>query len=577
MTDENFFDIIDSLKDIIDSEKSGPRATAPTDTDAYLLPFLYEISALLTTGTTDVREALETVLDVALKVTRATRGFIILFDEQRKFDVQIARNNKQLNLDPSEFAVSRSVINKALAERKAIFIPNVHDDLVIKNAASVIDLELLSAMCVPLQFHVPKGLPGRKERRRFQDQVSGDALGVVYVDSNQTINPLREEDLYFFEALANHATAAIINARLYHQATTDPLSKLYTRRQFEILLHENIRRSEQSGTPLSLLMVDIDHFKRVNDNFGHPVGDEVIRQVSEIMRGCVRSADVCSRYGGEEFAVLLLDTDATGGQVLAEKIRRTVQTHRFEDSRLKATISLGVATCPVHTTDERELVKKSDQALYRAKEGGRNRVEVWNEHIGEAAQRTDKLAGIITGDFARDYRNVTMVLDTIKAVNSTMEVDHLLVMTLDKIIEATGAERGAILLVHDADRSLRPAVARDRHGTTLDETAKFSASIPRQVASTGVSVSVVDTLEDGETEYQSSILDLNLRQVMCVPLPVRDEVIGVIYVDSRTVSNEMAASNLLFFEALARQVAFAIENFRIHAQLEYERGRKASE
>jgi len=167
------------------------------------------------------------------------------------------------------------------------------------------------------------------------------------------------------------------NAELMRLSTTDALTQLANRRRFDRLLDEEIRRARRSGSPLSVLLADIDHFKRVNDSYGHPFGDECLRQVAAVLAAhCQRAGDVAARYGGEEFVVLLPGLDAEQAFALAESIRCTIANLQLQhgDQPVALTISLGVATLTPALVAPAELLAAADSALYQAKNGGRNQV-----------------------------------------------------------------------------------------------------------------------------------------------------------------------------------------------------------
>ena len=165
-------------------------------------------------------------------------------------------------------------------------------------------------------------------------------------------------------------------------AATDPLTGLANRRMLDKTLDLEWRRAQRSGAPLSLIMIDIDHFKAFNDNYGHQAGDEALRQVAQTIKANVRRpADLAARYGGEEFAVVLTETDAAGTRLLAEKIRVAVeQMEPANPDTPKLTISLGACTRYAKPGDDQEqLLRTADKALYQAKKRGRNRVMDINE------------------------------------------------------------------------------------------------------------------------------------------------------------------------------------------------------
>lgn len=179
--------------------------------------------------------------------------------------------------------------------------------------------------------------------------------------------------------------------RDYAQANSlmDPLTRLANRRQFDDLLSKEFYRLKRSGARLSLILLDVDHFKRFNDRYGHVEGDDCLRRVGQALRTVVgRASDVAARYGGEEFAVVLPETEAAGARTMAERIRRAVEEldipHADNSVMPRVTVSLGVATrYATELAAPESLVELADQALYRAKQAGRNRVEVEVRHPDE--------------------------------------------------------------------------------------------------------------------------------------------------------------------------------------------------
>jgi diguanylate cyclase (GGDEF)-like protein len=164
---------------------------------------------------------------------------------------------------------------------------------------------------------------------------------------------------------------------LSKMSAADPLTGLANRRTFEEALRAQIAKAEASAQPLSLILIDIDHFKRVNDNFGHPAGDEVVKLVAQALRQQVREVDLVARVGGEEFCILCRDVPQNGAKALAERIRHFVENLevQFSDKNIRVTISLGVATRSASDDLEaEELYKQADVRLYEAKRAGRNRV-----------------------------------------------------------------------------------------------------------------------------------------------------------------------------------------------------------
>jgi diguanylate cyclase (GGDEF)-like protein len=186
-------------------------------------------------------------------------------------------------------------------------------------------------------------------------------------------------DIQYVTQIVRFASIAIENANLYWQATTDRMTKLFSHHSFQQNLEEEIARAHRYGATLSLIMFDIDHFKKFNDTYGHLQGDMIIKEIAAILRGSVRTIDFTARYGGEEFAVILPEVNAKGAAVVAERIRRTIEEHPFpgEEQSLFVTVSMGIAEFkPARIRSASQLIAEADKALYQSKETGRNRITV---------------------------------------------------------------------------------------------------------------------------------------------------------------------------------------------------------
>lgn len=167
----------------------------------------------------------------------------------------------------------------------------------------------------------------------------------------------------------------------------DRLTGLYNYSYFTDRLHQEILRADRFETNLSLIMIDIDHFKNFNDTFGHTKGNLLLKKLAGIIRHQVRDIDIPARYGGEEFVIILPETKISSGRIVAERIRKTIEKTDFEGDReepkVKKTISAGIACFPFHASNETELIVNADRALYEAKETGRNRVCIFTDILAK--------------------------------------------------------------------------------------------------------------------------------------------------------------------------------------------------
>jgi diguanylate cyclase (GGDEF)-like protein/PAS domain S-box-containing protein len=215
--------------------------------------------------------------------------------------------------------------------------------------------------------------------------LKGSAIGALSAQSYAAYT-YSDDDQEMLELLASHAAIALENARLFSEvqelATTDSLTSIFNRRHFFALARGEVERSRRYQYPLSLIMFDIDHFKQVNDTYGHATGDMILQMIARRCRQHLRETDIFGRYGGEEFVVLLPLTDLANARLVAERLRQEAAKVGKDAKVDGVTISLGVAAMDQHCKDPETLLDQADKALYAAKDSGRNRVEVFVKEQG---------------------------------------------------------------------------------------------------------------------------------------------------------------------------------------------------
>ncbi len=252
--------------------------------------------------------------------------------------------------------VEAGLWGRALLENKTL----IESDIRANPNDEDIYRETVSRMCIPLVAF-------------------GQTLGVLVLSSVHA-NSFPAADIQPLESVADICATAIQNAhyveRVKQLAYLDGLTGIFNRRFFELRIEEEIERARRYAGGMAVIMVDIDHFKRLNDEFGHLLGDEVLRQVSSIFYQQLRKIDVVCRYGGEEFAILLSQTGPQHAMGVAEKLRRLVEAWQFPGVPRSVTISAGTATFPDHGVTRDKLVQSADAGLYAAKQAGRNCVRM---------------------------------------------------------------------------------------------------------------------------------------------------------------------------------------------------------
>jgi diguanylate cyclase (GGDEF)-like protein len=284
--------------------------------------------------------------------------------ENSKLIVKVARGFKdEKRVLGMTFSEGEGITGRTLQRAEMIYIPDTShsDDYLHYKGEKQEDGSFLS---MPLMF---------KKK----------VVGVLNM-FRKGVDAFSPEEMRFLDTLTVELAIAVVNTKLYSKtrelSVRDELTQLYNRRYFQEILPLEIKRSQRFKRPLSLLMIDIDHFKRFNDRFGHLAGDECLKEFVRVVNSRIREVDFFARFGGEEFVLILPGTPKHDGVTVAEKIRGLVNEHAFRsggDERLRGerlTVSVGVAAYPDDARTVEELIDAADIALYEAKNGGRDRV-----------------------------------------------------------------------------------------------------------------------------------------------------------------------------------------------------------
>ena len=319
-----------------------------------------DIDTVLFTIVCELADTVQSDRASLIKIVDEKSGYVVSTRDDREM------RNFQIDLD------SYPEIQVAAREQRIVVIEDSEADAILAGVAERLPYRK-SIMIVPLE-------------------VQHEALGRYVLQSSRSYRPYTESEVKFAQVVASAAANGLANAALYEQAeidnqrltrlaNTDDLTMLFNHRHFYQRLEEEYKRAERYVSDLALILMDLDHFKQVNDTLGHQRGDAVLRELATVLHRTIRETDLLARYGGEEFAVLLPETNLAGAFQHAERLRRQVKAHYFEALQGKPlTISCGVACLPFtvegfksppHRQDA--LIAWADQALYTAKRGGRDR------------------------------------------------------------------------------------------------------------------------------------------------------------------------------------------------------------
>jgi diguanylate cyclase (GGDEF)-like protein len=330
-----------------------------------------ELSALHTAtatllSTLDLEELLGQILDAAtIAIPAGQKGMLhLVARETGQLEMRAFIGYKDERIRKFAFPGSKGYVAKAVRLRSPLLIKDVQTDPSVRYDGHIPEVRAIqSAIVVPMVL---------------SDQV----IGAISLDSAERA-AFTEDDLRLLVSFAATATAAIRNSQLHMEmqrlAITDPLTNLYNRRGIYEFGRREIERSRRFSRPLTAIMFDLDFFKQVNDRYGHNTGDQVLRCIADRIQRNVREVDILGRLGGDEFIILLSETDLFTASNMAERLRKIVaDTPAIVDGGLSVpvTISIGIAKATTGTLDLTSLIHGADLALYEAKQNGRNQVQV---------------------------------------------------------------------------------------------------------------------------------------------------------------------------------------------------------
>ena len=288
----------------------------------------------------------------------AYEGEMALFDEEEGVLIEVVSYSRDRDYTGYRLKLGEGAMGRVAVSKETLIIPDYAE---WEGASPQFEAVHRSVIAVPLL-------------------VGGELLGAITVGGHPTLRPFNESDERLISMFAQQAAIAIQNAKLFSEvkrlAITDSLTGVHNRRYFFDQATRELHRSQRYREPLALLILDVDHFKSVNDRYGHLLGDEVLRAVGRVLKQSLRDIDLVGRYGGEEFVVLLPGTNREGAIASAQRLCKNIAAHQLESGQesIQVTVSIGLACCPEAKIQLDELINAADQAMYRAKQAGRARI-----------------------------------------------------------------------------------------------------------------------------------------------------------------------------------------------------------
>jgi diguanylate cyclase (GGDEF)-like protein len=404
----------------------------------------------------------------------------------------------------------------------------------------------------------------RLESADARSKIEGDLRQVVVGrDDADRVADLREWLIGLGENLASY------HIRL-STVIWDRVAGLPGRADFQSVLTEELAKAKVRNQGVTLAFVNPDDFGTINERLGREAGDAVIREIADRLTGVTRRGDYVARFGGAIFAIVLVNTNSDQASALGSLLRLRLTEGYYLNDATQLGFSVGVAWFDpdnLASCDFQELIRRADQALGAAKRAGGNTDVTWSSGSEiEDAENLDRLSGVFTGNMSRDYRNMVMLWDVLGAIASNLEPDTLTDQALENLF-ATIKPRRLALLVHAPGENLQARVVlqrREQGGNKPDRVDDFRvdpsvAPIPEVALGNRVAVTEQLVFEDGKSHL-----------VCLVPLLLESKEFGCLYIEGDPDELVLDASDLVFLQALATQLAVALDRARL-AELEKER------
>ncbi|ERI91632.1 diguanylate cyclase domain protein [Clostridiales bacterium oral taxon 876 str. F0540] len=477
---------------------------------------------------------LELIVKYLASITIATRSIIVIDGNDQTYNVVASMDGS--NLVPR----SKYVFEKAKSSREAILMTDAADgdasefNVILQGAKAII--------CVPIIMNMENS---------NDNQFGNSIKGYIYLESERILNNFNKDTLKKCVELSRLAGINIERHQLLITSSTDKLTGALTRKFLEEALSEQIDRADECNNVFSIIMMDMDHFKQINDRFGHQAGDEVLRRACDIVRNNIRKNDIFGRYGGEEFIIILPQTDCKGALVIAEKLRKAVEEAKILGDKTSVTMSLGIATYPHNAQWKKELVEKADQALYVSKELGRNRCQVWSNDFSNKVKGRNKLSGIVSGNTVQDSRNILAMVDIIELIKQNTSLENKIYNLLGRIIEITESECGMFFAVDNNE--LKNIYSRKIFNESWSEPINYNSEAVNSVILKKQGLYMTDW--DESVSYDSVTGMPDWHSIVVIPLVKNGSVKGVLYLSVPTKLKEFKFDEFNYINTIGELAA----------------------
>lgn len=502
---------------------------------------IHNVNDIITNMGEDPLQTLEIMAKLFSSMVLTTRSLIISESNENE---RIVVASSDGNYDIADI---KGVLQRVRETKNSILVSNSFYNT--RNIEFNMPSGMKSIMCIPIIRKNHTYEEETKGSKRVNKQFKLENIkGYLYMESERVLNNFNEESLNKCLELTSFISFIMENYLLKISSSIDKLTGTLTRRFLEEALSDNVEKANGALGVFSIIMFDLDNFKGVNDRFGHQTGDQVLRDVSKVVMDSIREIDVCGRYGGEEFIVILPGTDTTTASDIAERIRQNIDNKKILGSKRELTVSMGIATYPNHGKWKQELIEKVDQALYVAKANGKNRCQIWEDKFLGEFKGSNKLSGIISGNIVQDSRNVLTMVELIQIIKEDCDLETKIFKALGRIIETTEAQNGMFFIV--SKNEITEKFGRRIFKENWTQVKGYSGDIIDSVIHDKQGKCIIDW--DSIIDYDLVTGMPNWNSVLAIPIIKSGDVLGILYLTVPIKVKEFKFEDLNFVNTLGQ-------------------------
>ena len=531
---ENYFDFSD-LEELFYNEKF--LNTVSKQYDNTILEGILNIDDLINKLDLDYKKNLSMILSYAMREILAERGIISIYDEEKEDFVELISQNvsKEKHL--------QMLIDKLIQKQRNGYIRKSMYEQYNKSLDFYIPEDIKSFIFLPITKKVDKDI---------NLNINNKIIGYIYLDTNKILNIFNEKNYLKIKKLVQLILLNIDNYNLTVLSSIDKLTNVYTRKYMDIAYNNIFNECRKENKSFSIIMADIDKFKEVNDTYGHQKGDEILKEVGEVLINNSDDLDIVARYGGEEFIIILPFTDKDQAYKKGEKIRRTIEEKLSIGKNDKLTISLGVSQYPYHGQFKEEIIEKADQALYNAKQTGRNKSVIWEKSLIKSNKRIDKLAGIVTGNTVKDHRMVLAMIEIMGLIKEDLPKIEKYHRFLGRLIEIIEAKQGSLIILNK-NLTIKNVYTRERFKEDWIDDHYINEKFINRVIENGMGEYLIDW--DHIEGIDSTTGNPDWQSMVIVPLIYSGKIKGIVQISVPIKEKEFDYNSYNFINVISSILA----------------------